>query len=97
MYMTVYAPSTAVKLQGGGDIYGAIVGNTIDVTGNVTVHYDNYLINSPNLVKGIPTPMTTRTTTTTTYTTWTPAAYSVTNWLKANCKQSSLSSPWSCS
>ena len=97
MYMTVYAPSTGVKLQGGGDIYGAIVGNTIDVTGNVTVHYDNYLINSPNLVKGIPTQMTTTTTTTTTYTTWTPAAYSVANWLKAKCKQSSLSSPWSCS
>ena len=25
------------------------------------------------------------------------AAYSVANWLKAKCKQSSLSSPWSCS
>ncbi len=44
----VYAPNAAVSLSGGGSsgqVLGAVVGNTIAVTGNSVFHYDESLAN----------------------------------------------------
>lgn len=97
MYMTLYAPSTGVQLQGGGDVYGAIVGKTINISGNSNIHFDEFLLASPNLVQGIPTARTITTTSTETRTTFADGSPTVTGWQRPNCRQTSLSSPWSCS
>jgi hypothetical protein len=39
----VYAPNADVKLNGNGDIMGAVVGKTITLTGNADFHYDESL------------------------------------------------------
>jgi len=38
--MLAYAPNATVTLNGGGDLYGAVVGNTIIDTGGTKLHYD---------------------------------------------------------
>ena len=40
---TVYAPTAQVQLNGNGDFFGAMVGGSIDVTGNGEFHYDEAL------------------------------------------------------
>jgi hypothetical protein len=42
-YGAVFACNADVLLSGQGDVYGAICGNTIDISGNGSVHYDEAL------------------------------------------------------
>jgi hypothetical protein len=39
----VYAPNASVTLVGNGEVYGAMVGKTVHVTGNANFHYDESL------------------------------------------------------
>jgi hypothetical protein len=39
-YFTVYAPNNRVDLSGSSPLFGAIVGNDVNVTGGAAVHYD---------------------------------------------------------
>lgn len=41
--MMVFAPNAAIKLTGGGDLYGAVLGKTIDDGGGTSIHYDRDL------------------------------------------------------
>lgn len=42
----MYAPDTALAIHGNNDIYGAIVGNSITITGTPNLHYDRSLANT---------------------------------------------------
>jgi hypothetical protein len=42
-YFSVYAPNQFVKIAGSGDIWGAVVGSGIDVTGSGQFHFDEAL------------------------------------------------------
>ncbi|MBN2830870.1 MAG: hypothetical protein JXL82_01135 [Candidatus Omnitrophica bacterium] len=39
-YGGIYAPDTAVSVTGNGGLYGAVVGDTITVTGSSSIHFD---------------------------------------------------------
>lgn len=39
-FFRVYAPSSGIKIAGNGDIFGAVVGNTVRNVGNGSIHYD---------------------------------------------------------
>jgi len=39
-YYRVYAPSSPIKIAGNGDIFGAVIGNTVRTVGNGAIHYD---------------------------------------------------------
>ncbi|TVP75055.1 MAG: hypothetical protein EA352_09195 [Gemmatimonadales bacterium] len=39
----VYAPRTSVSVSGSGRLYGAVVGETVSVSGNAGIHYDEAL------------------------------------------------------
>jgi hypothetical protein len=39
----VYAPNADVRINGNGDVMGAVVGRTIELTGNAAFHYDESL------------------------------------------------------
>ncbi|MEJ7601742.1 MAG: hypothetical protein WKG01_27830 [Kofleriaceae bacterium] len=39
----LYAPDADVKISGGSDIYGAVVGKSVTVTGGTGIHYDRAL------------------------------------------------------
>jgi len=41
--MAVYAPEVPIVVSGNGDVYGAILGSTITVTGDSSFHYDKAL------------------------------------------------------
>src|SRR5438067_12826962 len=45
LYATIYAPLSAVKVTGGGGIYGSILGKSVDLGGGASVHYDLNLTN----------------------------------------------------
>jgi hypothetical protein len=40
---TIYAPNAPATLKGTADLYGAIVGKTIEVVGSMNIHYDQQL------------------------------------------------------
>ena len=42
-YYAVYAPDTTIGLHGNQDIYGAIVGKSLAITGTPAIHYDRAL------------------------------------------------------
>lgn len=42
-YLVVNAPNAAVTLSGGSDLFGAIIGNTIAISGGVSLHFDSAL------------------------------------------------------
>jgi type IV pilus assembly PilX-like protein len=42
-YMAVYAPHSPITFVGGGDFYGAVVGNTITDSSGTKMHYDVHL------------------------------------------------------
>jgi hypothetical protein len=44
-FLTIYAPSAQVDVVGGGDLSGAIVGNSVKVTGGSNIHFDEALSN----------------------------------------------------
>lgn len=41
----VYAPNASVKINGNGDVFGSVIANNIDVTGEALFHYDEALSN----------------------------------------------------
>src|SRR5690606_21780731 len=41
----IYAPNSDVTITGGSDIYGAVVGKTVDASGGADIHYDRALAN----------------------------------------------------
>jgi hypothetical protein len=43
LYAVVYAPQTYVETRGGADFFGAVVGQTLYVTGDGDIHYDENL------------------------------------------------------
>ncbi len=42
-YGTVYAPQSAVTMSGNASVFGAVVGNTVTLGGNIQFHYDEAL------------------------------------------------------
>jgi len=86
-YMVAYAPYTKVTISGSGAIYGAVIGNTVEASGGSSIHYDECLGKpecATKLVVGIPGDTTFKT-------------YSLAKWRQFTCRQTSPSSPWSCS
>jgi Flp pilus assembly protein TadG len=51
LFADIYAPLSAITVSGNGDIYGAIVGKTIAMTGEAGIHYDLSLLGGVRLVK----------------------------------------------
>jgi hypothetical protein len=47
----IYAPEARISIMGTGDVYGAIVGKSIDMSGNAAIHYDMSLRGGVSLVK----------------------------------------------
>lgn len=45
----LYAPSADIKISGGTDIFGALVGKSVKVTGNTGIHFDTSLLNLSDL------------------------------------------------
>lgn len=43
LYAVIYAPQTSVEVRGNAGFYGAVVGNTLLVTGTGDIHYDEDL------------------------------------------------------
>ena len=43
LYGVIYAPNTAVTVDGDSDLYGAVVGKTLTLTGTGDAHYDESL------------------------------------------------------
>ncbi len=44
-YAVVYAPNSAITISGGGDLYGAVIGSTVNNSGGTSIHYDRALQN----------------------------------------------------
>jgi hypothetical protein len=40
LYANIYAPQSAVTLSGSGDIYGSVLGLSVDMTGSSGIHFD---------------------------------------------------------
>ena len=40
LYASVYAPQSAVTIAGSADVYGAVLGKTVSVSGSGRIHYD---------------------------------------------------------
>jgi len=55
-YGTVYAPNGNISITGSGGTYGALIGNTVTVSGSGDVHYDVQLAQAVSV--GGPTPGT---------------------------------------
>jgi hypothetical protein len=51
LFSDLYAPGSAIDLHGTGDIFGAIVGKSISMTGSSAIHYDVNLTGGVKLVK----------------------------------------------
>jgi len=45
LHALVYAPTAAIKLSGGQSTFGSVIGNTVDISGGSSVHYDESLRN----------------------------------------------------
>lgn len=45
LYADVYAPQSRITLSGSGDIYGSVLGKSIDMTGSSAIHFDRSLFN----------------------------------------------------
>ena len=43
LYGAIYAPEADISVTGNGDIYGSLAGNTVTISGNGDVHYDEAL------------------------------------------------------
>lgn len=46
-YMVVDAPNANVIVQGNSAIFGAVIGNTVNVQGSAAIHFDRDLLNNP--------------------------------------------------
>lgn len=51
---TIYAPNGNVAISGAGGLYGAVIANTVTVSGSGVMHYDTQLANAT--IAGGPTP-----------------------------------------
>jgi hypothetical protein len=51
---TVYAPSATVSLSGSSDAFGALVGNAVELSGDMSLHYDEAL-NEPRKARFLAT------------------------------------------
>jgi hypothetical protein len=40
LYASIYAPQSSVELAGSGDIYGSVLGKSVDMTGTSSIRYD---------------------------------------------------------
>jgi hypothetical protein len=40
LYATIYAPQSDILMSGSGDIYGSVLGKSVNMTGTSGVHYD---------------------------------------------------------
>lgn len=40
LHALVYAPTAAIKIYGGQNTFGSVIGNTVDISGGSSVHYD---------------------------------------------------------
>jgi hypothetical protein len=50
VFASFYAPNANVTFDGNGNIYGAVIGNTVNITGGGTLNYDTNLANvTPNV------------------------------------------------
>ncbi|MBL9209395.1 MAG: hypothetical protein JNL92_02955 [Opitutaceae bacterium] len=49
VYGCIYAPNAAITLNSNTDIFGAMIGNTIELDSNAEVHYDESLANVGNM------------------------------------------------
>ena len=49
-YALFYAPNSVVSISGGSDWFGAMTVKTLDVSGNVAIHYDRSLALPPTIV-----------------------------------------------
>jgi hypothetical protein len=49
MYAEVYAPLAHVDIDASGELYGAVRGKTVNVTGNARIHYDEALRESSQI------------------------------------------------
>lgn len=47
LYMTIYAPQAGVSLNGGPQLYGSVLGKTLSLTGNPSLHFDSQLAATP--------------------------------------------------
>ncbi len=45
-YGTIFAPTSSVYIAGNADFYGAVVGESVELTGNIEFHYDEDLTQS---------------------------------------------------
>jgi hypothetical protein len=43
-YLSVYAPQTSITISGSSPVFGALLGKTLDLSGNAVVHYDTQLV-----------------------------------------------------
>ena len=39
LHRLIFAPAAAIKISGGQETYGSIIGNTVDLSGGTSVHY----------------------------------------------------------
>ncbi len=40
LFANIYAPQSPIIISGNGDIYGSVLGKSVDMTGNAHIHYD---------------------------------------------------------
>jgi hypothetical protein len=53
VFATVYAPNSKVVFDGNGNIFGAVIGNTVSMTGGGHLNYDSHLaLSSPHVYTG---------------------------------------------
>ena len=50
LYADIYAPQSAVNINGGGEIYGSVLGLTVNMSGNGGIHYDLSLSGAGGIV-----------------------------------------------
>jgi hypothetical protein len=51
IHADIYAPQSPITLSGGGAIYGAILGKSIDMTGTADIYYDLSMAGGDGVVK----------------------------------------------
>jgi Flp pilus assembly protein TadG len=50
LYADIYAPQSKVNISGSGDLYGRVVGQSVDMSGTAAIHYDISLTSSGSVV-----------------------------------------------
>jgi hypothetical protein len=51
LYANVYAPTSPIVISGEGDIYGAVIGKNITMSGNAAIHSEATVKGTAKLVK----------------------------------------------